>query len=453
MSDRCLQRTFIVPPQKIGPWVAVVLGLSTCLLGAPASALGQTLRFVDKWGSQGSANSQFETPSGIAVGPNGNVYVADRYNHRIQRFSNTGTFISTWGDSGTGNGQFDEPQDVAVDANGEVYVVDHLNNRVQVFSNAGVYLRQWGTFGISNGEFKAPRGIAIDASFNVFVSENGLPNKRVQKFTSTGTYLGQWGTLGSGDGEFTSPRGVSADASGFVYVVDGATGNRVQKFSSAGTFVSTWGAAGNANGQFTFPVGITCSGGRVLVADQNNHRIQIFSPSGAFQETFGSLCQLSGGTGCVDPDAGGPLQLGDGQFNLPFAVAGDTQGNVFVADSQNHRIQKFGPPRTSGTGPGSSGLTSLIVAPNPTRAAVSVLFGVHATDLAASSGVHVLASVYDGSGRLVRRLFEGSLPAGEHSLTWEGTGRDGAAVPPGVYFVDLQLDGAASRSVKVVRLP
>jgi DNA-binding beta-propeller fold protein YncE len=410
------------------------------------------LDFVAKWGSPGSGNGQFNVPSGLAVGANGDVYVTDRNNHRVQVFTNDGVFISAWGDSGAANGQFASPRDVAIDPNGEVYVVDHLNDRIQVFTSTGTYLRQWGVTGTGNGQFKGPRGIAIDDSFHVFVSEDGLPNKRIQKFTSTGTYLAQWGTLGSGDGQFLSPRGVSADGAGNVFVMD-ALNNRLQKFTSTGSFLMLWGTGGSSTGEFDFPVGVACASGRVLVADQNNHRLQTFSPTGVFQESLGSHCQMSGGTGCVDPDGAGPLELGDGQFNLPFAVASDSQGNVFVADSQNHRIQKFGRHRTSGTGPGGAALTGLIVAPNPARAAVTVQFGVGRADLADGGGTRVVARVIDGSGRLVRRLFQGSLPPGDHTLVWDGTGRSGTAVPPGVYFVDLSVDGSPSRSVKLVRLP
>ncbi len=411
-----------------------------------------SLQFLTKWGSLGSANGQFMEPSGLAVGAGGNLYVADRANHRIQVFSNNGAFVSTWGDSGTANGLFNSPRDVAVDANGEVYVTDFFNDRVQVFSSTGTYLRQWGATGTGTGQFKSPRGIDIDDSLHVFVSEDGFPNKRIQKFSTTGVFLGTWGTIGSGNGQFQSPRGLATTDSFLVYVSD-PINNRVQKFTSVGQFLVAWGQMGAGTGDFQFPGGVAVSNGRVFVMDTNNHRVEIFGASGAFLEVTGSQCRLSDGSGCVDPDAGGSLALGDGQFYFPLGIAIDTDGDVFISDTQNHRIQKFARAPTSSAGPPAAMLSTLVVTPNPTRGSAWVRFGFAASDLASVRDHHVSARVYDSAGRLVRTLYTGTMLAGDHALGWDGTRVDGAAVPPGVYFVDLRVDDAPSRSVKIVRLP
>ena len=85
-------------------------------------------------GQQGSANGDLNSPYGLARdAASGDIYVAERANHRISRFTNAGTFVMTWGAQGTAQGQFNEPVGVAVDAAGEVYVTDHLNHRVQKF--------------------------------------------------------------------------------------------------------------------------------------------------------------------------------------------------------------------------------------------------------------------------------------------------------------------------------
>ncbi len=77
----------------------------------------------------------FNTPAGVAVDSSGNVYVADKGNHRIQKFDNNGNFITKWGSNGwTGNGQFQYPEDVAVDSSLNVYVADTDNNRIQKFA-------------------------------------------------------------------------------------------------------------------------------------------------------------------------------------------------------------------------------------------------------------------------------------------------------------------------------
>src|SRR5208337_1559642 len=83
----------------------------------------------------------------------------------------TAMFVTEWGSVGTGNGQFDFPQGVAVDSSGNVYVVDRGNSRIQKFSNTGTYITQWGSLGISNGQFDYPQGVAVDSSGNVYVAD------------------------------------------------------------------------------------------------------------------------------------------------------------------------------------------------------------------------------------------------------------------------------------------
>lgn len=98
--------------------------------------------FVRKWGGpfamnlSGSAHGWFKTATGVTVGPEGNVFVADFYNHRIQKFTPDGNFLVAIGEHGTANGQFDRPTDMAVDKAGNLYVVDFGNDRIQKFSPA-----------------------------------------------------------------------------------------------------------------------------------------------------------------------------------------------------------------------------------------------------------------------------------------------------------------------------
>src|SRR5665647_1294289 len=99
-------------------------------------------------------------------------------------------FITKWGSLGTDNGQFNNPRDIAVDNNGNVYVADTGNNRIQKFASNGTYLTQWGGFGSDDGKFNGTESIAIDSSGNVYVADSG--NNRTQKFSSNGTYLTQW---------------------------------------------------------------------------------------------------------------------------------------------------------------------------------------------------------------------------------------------------------------------
>jgi len=207
-----------------------------------------------------------------------------------------------------------------VDGNGNVFVSDPNNQRIQKFSSAGAFLGKWGSAGTGNGQFDFPWGIAADNAGNVYVADSG--NDRVQKFDANGTFLAKWGATGSGDGQLAFPNDVAVDANGNVYVTD-ALNHRIQKFSSSGTFLGKWGSQGTGDGQFSFPAFIAARGGKVYVTDSDADRVQVFSETGSFQAKFGST-----GTG-------------DGQFSFPTGVAVDASGNVFVAEQDNSRVQKF----------------------------------------------------------------------------------------------------------------
>jgi DNA-binding beta-propeller fold protein YncE len=100
------------------------------------------------------------------------VYVADVLNHRIQKFSSSGSFITKWGSQGEGNGQFDYPGGVATDPAGNVYVADMGNHRIQKFSSTGSFITKWGNLGTADGQFYGvDDGIATDASGNVYVAD------------------------------------------------------------------------------------------------------------------------------------------------------------------------------------------------------------------------------------------------------------------------------------------
>jgi len=123
-------------------------------------------------------------------------------------------YVSTWGESGIGNGQFGGLNDAALDSNGNIYVPDRSNHRIQKFDRHGNYLDQWGTFGSGNGQFHDPKGIALDSAGNIYVADRR--NDRVQKFDSAGVYLDQWGSFGPGDGQFDKPQRITVDSAGIA---------------------------------------------------------------------------------------------------------------------------------------------------------------------------------------------------------------------------------------------
>jgi sugar lactone lactonase YvrE len=282
------------------------------------SATGQ---FLGTWGSFGSGDGQFGWPSGVAVAPDGTVYVADSENNRIQRFTATGQFLGKWGSKGSGDGQFNEPQGVAVAPDATIYVADSYNHRIQRFSATGAFLNKWGSEGSGDGQFEIPYGVAVAPDGTVYVADR--QNDRIQHFTATGQFLGKWGSEGSGDGQFDYPYGVAVSSDGTVYVAD-TYNHRIQRFSSTGQFLGKWGSRGSGDGQFYWPSGVAvASDGTVYVADNWNNRIQRFLSSGQFLGRWGSYGS------------------GNGQFAWPWGVAVASDGTVYVADDWNHRIQRF----------------------------------------------------------------------------------------------------------------
>jgi DNA-binding beta-propeller fold protein YncE len=113
------------------------------------------------------------------------VYVADNFNHRIQKFDSNGTFVTQWGSFGSADGQFGYPWDIAVDSSGYVYVTymyvaDNLNHTIQKFDSNGTFVTKCGSEGTGDGQFTLPQGIAVDSSGYVYVADYG--NSRIQKF-------------------------------------------------------------------------------------------------------------------------------------------------------------------------------------------------------------------------------------------------------------------------------
>ena len=105
-----------------------------------------------------------------------------------------------------------------------------------------------------------------------------MENQRIQKFDSDGNFLTKWGSKGKGNGEFDAPAGIAVDNLDHnIYLTDGGN-NRIQKFDSDGNFLTKWGSEGSGEGQFSFPSGVAVAdSGIVYIADQYNHRIQLFT--------------------------------------------------------------------------------------------------------------------------------------------------------------------------------
>jgi DNA-binding beta-propeller fold protein YncE len=136
-------------------------------------------KFLKCWGSAGSQPGQFARARALALGPEGNLYVADACNHRIQAFTRDGALVACWGKAGTASGELSYPYDLAFGANGWLYVVEYGNHRIQKFTAQGVSLGCWGGPGREPGRLNTPWALAVDSRGRVHVLDS--ENHRVQR--------------------------------------------------------------------------------------------------------------------------------------------------------------------------------------------------------------------------------------------------------------------------------
>ncbi len=183
----------------------------------------------------------------------------------------------------------------------------------------------WGGSGTGSGQFSGAAGIALDNAGNVYVVDSS--NHRVQVFDDAGNFLRAWGGFGQGFGQLAFPFGIAVDSAGDVYVSE-AFNHRVQKFDSAGNFIGVvgffTGMPGNGPGEFNSPSGLAVDGADNLYVADAENHRIQKFSRG------GAFLRQWGAPGSAD-----------GRFQFPRAVAVGSNGNVFVADTGLHRIQKF----------------------------------------------------------------------------------------------------------------
>ncbi len=323
------------------------------------------------FGSEGGGPGQFNAPRGMALAPDGSLYVADSRNHRIQHFSATGQFLGAWGSfSGFEAGQarldqFNEPWGVAVSPDGKwVYVADTWNHRIVRFTADGRPVNAWGypNFGQTSDPygFWGPRGVAVDQQGRVYVTDTG--NKRVVIFDAAGQYLTQFGQLGMAAGQFDEPVGIALDAQGNVYVAD-TWNSRVQVFQPLPdglTFLPLvqWPIEGwygqSLDNKPYLAVGPDSD---VFVTDPEMYRVLEFSSQGIFIRGWGGY-------------GNGPAE-----FGLAAAVVVDAQGRIWVSDAGNHRIMRFTlPPKALPTPTPTPTALPLVTCPIPAEIAALDLY-------------------------------------------------------------------------------
>ena len=332
--------------------------------------------------------ARLSLPEGVAVDGSGNLYIADRPNQRIRKVDTAGN-ISTVAGNGTqgfsGDGgaataaQLGQPQGVAVDGSGNLYIADRSNRRIHKVDTAGnISTVAGGAVGDGGAAVAAqlyfPEGVAVDGSGNLYIAD--WTNNRIRKVDSSGniTTVAGTGTSGfSGDGaaagaaQLNEPRGVAVDGSGNLYIADGDN-DRIRKIAivpgfSAGILSSgvittvagggsTLGDGGAATAaQLRFPQGVALDGsGNLYIADWGNSRIRKVDSAGNITTVAGT------GTSGFSGDGGAATAA---QLRFPQGVALDGSGNLYIADTNNHRIRKVDSSGiiTTVAGTGTSGFS------------------------------------------------------------------------------------------------
>lgn len=276
-------------------------------------------RILSTWQFPGFLSGRYRYPTGypfgVAVDAHDTVYVTDTYRDHILKLSRTGQVQATWGGPGSGPGKFDVPLGIAVDRVGTIYVGDRNNHRVQKLSPAGVPLPAWGAALPPAARFQSPIALASDRASHVYILEGSSP-PRVDELSPQGMPLREVVLQVGRQADTLS--GLAVDEAGAMYMANPAH-DQVSKFSPTGKLRAQWGTAGLGGGQFHDPTDVAVAPrGRVLVADSDNDRLQVFSRNGR-------LIRVTKVVG------------------YPQSLTVDRSGHIFVADDVRHEVTEWSP--------------------------------------------------------------------------------------------------------------
>ncbi|MCL2314179.1 MAG: IPT/TIG domain-containing protein [Proteobacteria bacterium] len=307
----------------------------------------------------------FYSPTDIAIDVKGNLYVADSVNHCIRVVTPegvVGTFAGRCTQSGYADGagsiaQFHFPRGLTMDAESNLYVADEYNHRIRKVTPQSVVstFAGSGPTGYNDGgcvdaggdtaRFNRPSGVAIDSKGNLYVADEYnhrirliTPDRVVRTLAGNGPTGQAKGSHVDGtgmDARFNHPVGIVIDAEGNLYVAD-SNNSLIRKLTPAGVTTTFAGSTpGHVDGlgmdaQFKYPAGIAIdAGGNLYIADTGNSHIRRVKPSGAVDTLAGGLKGYADGTGNT------------ARFSHPAGIAIDAEGNLYVADTLNHRIRKI----------------------------------------------------------------------------------------------------------------
>jgi sugar lactone lactonase YvrE len=300
----------------------------------------------------GAGKGRFDQPRDIARDAQGNFFVADTQNERIEKFDIQGKWLLAFGSKGSGDGQFAPispeakgtgPGGLAVDKAGNVYVADTWNHRIQKFDPSGKFLAAWGSFlNLSdpnsanepdkNARFYGPRGVASGPDDSIYVTDTG--NKRVLVFDTNGKPQRQISIGSAPDraapdypfdkpGELNEPMGIVVDKTGNVYVAD-TNNHRIQKFDASGKYAAAWPVPKGAwdPGQYLEPFLGVDALGNVYATAPTAKAVLKYSPEG---QLLGQKQEARGKS-----------------LNLPTGLQVDPDGTVYVVDTGANGVIELG---------------------------------------------------------------------------------------------------------------
>ena len=299
--------------------------------------------FDAMWGAPGAGPDQLNAPEGVAVGPDGNIYIADTGNNRIVVWDSSGRPVTSYGSFGTSATwrnppQFDHPTAVMVLPPRKIVVSDTHNNRIVVLDENGLVLTSWGSQGTTTGLFNLPRSLAKDHFGQIWVLDSG--NNRIEGFSPLGVFVSAWGTFGTGTG--TNNPGVmnfplSMDMNIIDQTILADTGNfRFQVFNNAGAPVTADGWYGSGPYQFKEPGGIAVTpAGLIAVTDGVTGRVEFFNARFEYIGRWRAKDEI------VNPD-----------YKPHFrGIAADSNNQLYVTDMQNGVILRLRPAQPANPGP------------------------------------------------------------------------------------------------------
>lgn len=174
------------------------------------------------------APKELQRPVGLAISANGQkLYMVDSVSSQIHVTTLKGKYLGSMGKKGNGNGEFNRPTFMDVGSNGNLYVSDSMNHRVQIFDKDGNFISKFGQLGQEIGSFGSPRGIALDSYGNIYVSDTMFNN--IQIFNQEGELLMVLGGYGDKKGQFALPEDISITSQNTIHVTDVNNG-RIQIF-------------------------------------------------------------------------------------------------------------------------------------------------------------------------------------------------------------------------------